>query len=122
MIRQFRHAAGGWIWELPAGILDPNEGHAVTARRELLEETGTSADQWHYLGPMLSTPGFCDETLHVYLATGLQKGEATPEAHEFIEVHWLSADQIEEMIATSQITDAKTIVGWFKARQYQQSI
>ena len=110
VVRQFRHAAGGWIWELPAGILDPGESPESTARRELKEEAGCTAEQWVSLGSMFTSPGFSDEVLHAYLARSLQKGSATPEEHEFIEVHWLTREQVTNMIRDGEMTDAKSIV------------
>src|SRR6516225_275854 len=71
LIRQYRHAAGGWIWELPAGKLEPNEPPAETARRELIEEAGRTAEHWQSLGPYVSSPGVFTETVHLFLAWGL---------------------------------------------------
>jgi ADP-ribose pyrophosphatase len=121
MVKQFRHAAGGWIWELPAGILDPGESAELTARRELKEETGCIADEWTSLGRMYTSPGFCDEILHAFLARSLEKGAATPEAHEFIEIYWLSVPDIDKMIGDGTIIDAKSIVAiHLAARQLEE--
>src|SRR5580700_3340958 len=74
LIRQYRHAAGGWIWELPGGRLEPSEPPLHTARRELLEETGTSAQNWSSLGAFVGSPGVLTETVHLYLAQELRSG------------------------------------------------
>ncbi len=110
LIRQYRHAAGGWIWELPAGIFEAGEDAESTARRELLEETGCIATDWKYLGNLFTSPGFTDETLSVYLATGISGGPASPEPHERIEIHWTEWNQVDRMIRNGTIRDAKSIV------------
>src|SRR5215470_17350025 len=73
LIHQFRHAAGGFIWEIPAGTLAPGEAPAACARRELREEAGLLATQWTALGSILTTPGFCDERIHLFLARRLSE-------------------------------------------------
>src|SRR5690349_23671543 len=84
LIRQYRHAAGGYIWELPAGVLDsPGEQPEECARRELREETGLEARDVVQLGSIFTTPGFCDERIHLFLARGLVEGG---HAHEHDEV------------------------------------
>ena len=114
LIRQFRHAAGGWIWEFPAGLLEHDESPVTAAKRELREETGYLADTWVSLGSTLSTPGFCTERLYIFLATDLQTGSAEPEQHEFIEVHWFELDEVIDMARRGEIEDAKTIVALFR--------
>ena len=118
LIKQFRHAIGKWIWEFPAGILEPNEDPDIAAKRELKEETGCDSDQWHSLGTTITTPGFCDEVLHIFLATDVNKGKACPDEHEFIEVSWFSPNQIQMMINQGEIEDAKSIVTFHKAQQF----
>ena len=115
MIRQYRYAIDRWIWELPAGLLEAGEAPEKSARRELLEETGLSAGNWRSLGNMLSSPGFCDEYLHLFMATGLQQGETRHEENEFIEVHWLSLDEAVGMALSGEIDDAKTVAGLLRA-------
>jgi ADP-ribose pyrophosphatase len=118
LLRQYRHAAGGWLWELPAGKIDHPESPAHTARRELQEEAGLTAVQWHRLGDFLSTPGFCDERIHLYLAQSLSQTETDRHPDEVIEVHWISFEQALEWVASGEIVDAKTILGLLFAWQH----
>ena len=114
LIRQFRHAAGGWIWEFPAGLLEAGEQPIDAAKRELREEAGCTADTWESLGTTLTTPGFCTERLHIFLATGLHLEQPDPQQHEFIEVRWTPLPQVVEMARHGEIDDAKTIVTLFR--------
>ena len=111
LIRQYRHAAGGWLWELPAGKLEPGEAAQPTAQRELEEEAGLRAGSWQKIGAALTTPGFCDEVIHLFLATELVATQARPEAHELIEVHWLPLATALEQVHDGTIRDAKTMLG-----------
>ena len=86
MIKQYRYAAGGLLWEVPAGTLDSGEAPEACARRELLEETGVTAERLEPLSAILTTPGFTDEVIHLFMASGLGRGTAAPERDEFIEV------------------------------------
>ncbi|MGI9311325.1 MAG: NUDIX hydrolase, partial [bacterium] len=104
----------GWIWEFPAGILEDFESPLDAAKRELREETGWRAEAWESLGSTLTTPGFCDERLHVFAASELTRGSAEPQPHEFIEVHWKPLDEVAEMARRGEIDDAKTIVALFR--------
>ena len=115
LLRQYRHATKGWIWELPAGKIDPGELPLVTAQRELGEEAHVRAATWLPLGTMWSTPGFCDEILHLFLAQGIQPARATPDLHELIEVHWVPITSALDMAITGEIDDAKSIVCLFRA-------
>lgn len=115
LLRQFRHAAGGWIWELPAGRLEPGEPPETTASRELLEEAGVSASEWRSLGDILSTPGVCDEVIYLFMAGGLTQGEACTEEHECLEVHWLPMREAIARCLDGGIRDAKTLAGLFRA-------
>ncbi len=115
LLRQFRHAAGGWIWELPAGKIDNDEEPVRTAERELIEEGGVKANKWTGLGSILTSPGFCDEELFLFLAQDLEVGTAEPEAHELIEVHWKPFDKALKMSRDGEIRDAKTVVTLFRA-------
>ena len=111
LLRQYRHASGGWLWELPAGKLEPDEKPQTTAKRELLEEAGVQAGQWQGLGDILMTPGFCDEVVHLFLARELTHVTAQPEAHEVIEVHWIPFDQALARVYAGTLRDAKTMLG-----------
>ena len=117
VLRQYRHAAGGWIWELPAGKIDAGENPLVTAQRELQEEAGFTAIDWTPLGSMLPSPGFCDELLSLYLARNLSQTATQPERHEFIEVHWLDLDKALQYAADNTYQDAKTVVTLFRAHR-----
>ncbi|MYB34364.1 MAG: 2,3-bisphosphoglycerate-independent phosphoglycerate mutase [Gammaproteobacteria bacterium] len=113
LIRQYRPAASDWIWELPAGGIEFPETPDETARRELQEETGYSADQWEMLGSFYTSPGYSDEYMHAYKASHLHAGEQSLEAHEILEPHWLEIEKIEDMIRRGEIIDAKTITTMF---------
>jgi 8-oxo-dGTP pyrophosphatase MutT (NUDIX family) len=122
LLRQFRHAAGGWITELPAGKLDGREPPLVCARRELAEETGMTAGQWDDLGHFFSSPGVFTEVIHVFLARGLVPCAAAPEQHEVLEVHWLPLEQALAQASDGSLRDAKTITGllWAATRIRQE--
>jgi ADP-ribose pyrophosphatase len=109
LIRQFRHAADGFIWEVPAGRLDRGEEPEACARRELEEETGMVADSLERLTTMYTTPGFVDERIHLFLARGLRAGTQHREADEFMELHELRWSAVLEMVGRGEITDGKTL-------------
>jgi ADP-ribose pyrophosphatase len=111
LIRQYRHALGQWLWELPAGKLDGAEPPRSAARRELLEEAGVHAEHWRTLGKMASSPGIYDEIVWLYLATGLSPGQAAPEAGEVFSVHWVDLAVARGWIRAGLIIDAKTSIG-----------
>jgi ADP-ribose pyrophosphatase len=115
LLRQFRPAGGGWVWELPAGRLEPGEPPEATARRELREEAGCDAGQWQSLGSILSSPGVFDEIIHLYLARELAAGELRHERYEVIEVHWLSLDDAVRKAVAGELRDAKTVIGLLRA-------
>jgi ADP-ribose pyrophosphatase len=107
--RQYRHAAGDYLWELPAGRIDPGEKELAAAKRELIEETGYRAERWRRILKFFASPGFVAETMAVYLATGLHAGEAEPEEDEVIQQRLLALPAVVKMILNGTIRDAKTI-------------
>ena len=116
LLRQYRYAAGGWLWELPAGKLEPAEPPLGTAQRELAEEAGLEARRWTSLGTCLSSPGVFTEVLHLFLATGIAPGAAAHERSEVIEIHWLPLETACEWALAGTITDSKTVIGLLRAR------
>jgi len=110
MIRQFRYATGGDLWEIPAGTLAPGETPEVCARRELLEEAGVTAERVQRLTSIWTTPGFTDEMIHLFWAGGLTPGTARREPDEFIEVVPRPLSQVLAGIRDGEIRDAKTVV------------
>lgn len=111
LIRQYRYAAGGYLYEIPAGRLDPGEDPADCARRELREETGCTAARVDRLTTIFTTPGFCDEQIHLFQAVGLTQGESAREKDEFLEVVPRALSQALAMIESGEIRDSKTVVG-----------
>jgi len=109
--RQYRHAAKGFMWELPAGRVDEGERELAAAKRELLEETGYTASRWKRILHFYVSPGFLDETMSIYLARGLRAGIAQPEADEKITIRFFPLSRIERMARRGVIRDAKTIAG-----------
>jgi ADP-ribose pyrophosphatase len=107
--RQYRHAAKEYMWELPAGRIDPGETELEAARRELIEETGYRAARWRRILKFYASPGFVAETMAVYLATGLREGEAEPEDDEIIYKRMVPLPNLVSMILKGTIRDAKTI-------------
>ena len=110
LLRQFRYAAGGYLYEIPAGRLEAGESPMECAIRELQEETGCRADHIEPLTTILTTPGFTDEAIHLFMATGLIHGEPNREADEFVELVIMRLSEALEGVSKGEITDAKTIV------------
>jgi ADP-ribose pyrophosphatase len=115
LLRQYRHAAGGWVWELPAGKIDNREPPLQTAQRELEEEAGVAAGSWQSLGDTLSSPGVFTEVVHLYLATQLTALPPRPEEHEVFEVHWLPFNDVLRMARSGELRDGKSLVAVFRA-------
>ncbi|HEU4800883.1 MAG TPA: NUDIX hydrolase [Gemmatimonadales bacterium] len=109
LIRQFRHAADGDIWEIPAGRLDPGEEPVDCAHRELAEETGYAATTIEPLISVFTTPGFTDEVIHLFVATGLTAGTPRREADEFVETHELRWSEVLRLVQSGEIRDGKTL-------------
>lgn len=107
--RQYRHAANDYLWEIPAGRIDPGENELQAAKRELIEETGYRAEQWRRILKFYASPGFVAETMSVYMATGLRKGEAEPEEDEIIHHRMVPLANAVKMVLNGSIRDAKTI-------------
>lgn len=118
LVRQYRHLAGGYIWELPAGKIDDREPPVQTAQRELADETGFSAQTWFSLGSILSSPGVFDETIHLWLARTLTAVSQNTEPEEDLEVHWLRFSEALQWAQDGTIADAKTVVGLFRASRF----
>lgn len=113
MLRQYRHATGGWLWEIPAGKHERGEEPGATAARELTEEAGMNAGKLVSLGRIVPSPGVLTEVVHLFLATDLTEVAQNHEAHEVIEVHWLAKAQIESMVQRGEINDGKTIAALY---------
>jgi ADP-ribose pyrophosphatase len=108
LIRQYRYAADGFIYEIPAGRLDAGEDPAACAARELKEETGCTAGKLEHLYTMFTTPGFTDEKIHLFLATELTRGDAARESDEFLTLEPMGLERALQMIRKGEIQDGKT--------------
>lgn len=111
LIKQYRYAADGYMWEIPAGRLDAGEDPETCAKRELREETGCTARTIRHMYTMYTTPGFTDERIHLFVADGIEHGEAAREADEFLTVEPVRLSQALEMIKSGEISDGKTALG-----------
>jgi len=116
LIRQYRFAVEREIFEFPAGTLNPGEAPRECAEREIVEETGYAASSWHPLGELLPAPGFADELQHGFFASDLRTASAPKDEDEFIEVIPLAVGEIERLIASGKLVDAKSIGFFFRAR------
>lgn len=108
LIRQYRHAANEFIYEIPAGKLDGNEDPRVCAERELREETGCTAERIEHLYTFYTTPGFTDERIHAFMATGLSRGAVAHEADEYLSVETVTLSAALELIRKGELKDAKS--------------
>lgn len=116
--RQFRYPLSRVFIELPAGKIDAGELHLETGRRELLEETGYSAQEWIYLGLQHPCIGYSNEVIHIYLARGLSSGEHNRDEDEALLLFEASLQQCLQMIHDGELTDGKTIVALFRAEKF----
>lgn len=116
MLKQYRHAVGRYIWEIPAGTLNAGETAIACARRELVEETGYSAEGWKTLGSITPVPGYSDELIHLFLAQDLAPARQNLDRDEVLDVHEIPFDAALEMIRSGAVQDAKTICALFMAR------
>lgn len=121
LIRQFRHAADGVIWEVPAGRLDPGETPEACARRELVEETGMRAGRLERLTTIYTTPGFTDERIHLFLAGGLEEGDHRREADEFMELRPTPWSEAMRLIERGEIVDGKTLVSLLYVQAFRRA-
>lgn len=119
LLKQYRYAAEDFLYEVPAGCLDPNEDPAECARRELREETGCSAERVEHLLTFYTTPGFTDEKIHLFMAVGLTQGESGREADEFIEVQTFSLSRALSMVGSGEIRDGKTALALLYAAGFR---
>ena len=108
LIKQFRHAADSFIYEIPAGKLDGNEKPEVCARRELQEETGCTAKTMEHVYTFYTTPGFTDERIHIFMASGLTRGAAAHEKDEFMTLETVTLSRALELVKTGDLVDGKT--------------
>lgn len=113
LVKQFRLPAEQYLWELPAGRLDPGESPLQAAKRELREETGYQAANWTDLASFWASPGYVGEKMNVFLATGLTEGKPEAMENERIEIRWFSKADVQKMIRDREISDAKTMIGYF---------
>jgi len=122
LLRQYRHAVGGYIWEIPAGTHQPPESPLACAKRELIEETGFSAAEWQSLGEITPVPAYADERIHIFLARELAPAKQNLDRDEMLDVHQISFDDAVKMIHRGEIQDSKTIAGLFMALPYIREV
>jgi len=118
LIKQYRHALKQYIWEIPAGTLNPDEPVMDCARRELIEETGYAASEWQKLGQITPVPGYSDERVHLFLASALAAARQELDADEVLAVHRMPLIKALEMITRGDIQDAKSICGLLLAQKW----
>lgn len=121
LIRQYRYAANGYVYEIPAGLLNEGETPEACARRELREETGYTAAEFFPLSTFFTTPGFTDERIHLFAATGLTPGQSELEADEFVELRPFSLATAIRMIESGEILDGKSMIALLLAARIVKS-
>ncbi len=109
LLNQYRHVTGGYLWELPAGKIDDNEPPEITAERELRDEAGVIAADWHNLGDIVSSPGVFSEVIYLYLARDLTLVEPNNDADEVLEIHWINFAEALRWAQQGKIRDAKSV-------------
>jgi 8-oxo-dGTP pyrophosphatase MutT (NUDIX family) len=118
LLRQWRHAMGGWIWEIPAGCRRAGESARACAERELSEETGLGAQRWDHLGAIVTIPSFCDERIELYLARDLGDAPGELDHDEVITATQVNLEEALAMITRGEIVDAKSIVALLRMRDF----
>jgi ADP-ribose pyrophosphatase len=120
LVRQYRHGVADFMWEIPAGKLDPGEAPEICAVRELAEETGVRARDWSSLGSYVPAPGFFSEVIHLYLARDLEMGPSAPDADEELELQWLPIEEALQKLLKGEWNDGKTALALWRAQFHLQ--
>lgn len=120
LVRQYRHGVADFLWEIPAGKLDPGELPETCARRELAEETGVTARRWASLGLYVPAPGIFSEVIHLYLAQDLDRGTAAPDADEELDLQWMPLEEAILRVLSGEWNDGKTALALLRARHRLQ--
>jgi ADP-ribose pyrophosphatase len=118
LVRQYRHPTGQELWEVPAGMIEWGERPLETARRELIEETGFRAERLRFLWSIYTSPGFCEERIHFFVAEDLTQGEAAPEEDEAFELRIWPVEEAWKLVERDELRDAKTQIAlaWARGR------
>lgn len=120
LVRQYRHGIGDFLWEVPAGKLDPGEAPEVCAERELAEETGVKARRWTSMGRYFPAPGIFTEIIHLYLARDLVVGSPAPDSDEELELQWLPFAEAADRVLRGDWNDGKTALALWRAQYHLQ--